>query len=447
MTSHNDNLLSAARIAIKDCLGVTRGENIIIFTDDERLPIAKKMAEASVEQDACPIILFFTSEQIQYYADQVPSSICPSLKRVDVVICLYEKAIGKKMFFLRLFSWLRQNVPCRMVAMPGITVDAFCESMGGNFSQMAELAEQLILIFLGSHDMHILTDAGTDLYLSFSSRKFAPESSTGIIKQIYSFGNIPGAEIYAVPLPESVRGCLVVDGSIPGSAVKDPFSVKIERGKVISIDPPSNRHAKELLKSFEMFGEEAKIVGEMGIGLNDAIKDFYGITLIDEKILGTAHVGLGGNAAFGGPNRVGIHIDMVFRNPTIEVDSKMIMKRGTLVFNAQDFQSSYKSISGGISASSLIFKNTNKILIAQKDTFQIFWKGGAGDTHFSTLFDSDTTKVVARIWDKLDVVGKSIDRLEKETKTDREILVKVILLLESEGLVTIKDKDLKSQLP
>lgn len=434
----NSALMSASRNAVRRCLGVGKGEDVIILTDEERLPIAKALTRAIIEQNAYPNIFLITERQRDYFQDSVPRVLCHALKRTDVVIALYAKTIKKKTFVLKMTKKLMETYPCRIALLPGITTEAFSESMQANFSAMEKLAEQLILTFLGSHDFLISTESGTRLSFSMSSEKFAPETSSGILKELYSVGNLPGAEIYGIPLPSSAQGKLVVDGSIPNHLVDNPFYLEIKDGKVDKIEPRSNRFAKYIAESLGVFGEGARVVGEFGIGLNGSISRFYGITLVDEKILHTCHFGLGDNSFFGGHNRCGVHIDLVIRNPTITVNGdKTIMENGSFTFDVSDFQRSYEEIPfAEIDPNLIVVKQTNKMCSTRGNTFQVFWKGGGGQIHFSSIFDSETSAFAVKIWKNLNVVGKNILQLQRECKLDQVTLAKVLKLLEKYGFVT-----------
>ena len=66
-----------------------------------------------------------------------------------------------------------------------------------------------------------------------------------------------------------------------------------------------------------------KRVGELGIGINTGAA-IVGPTIINEKALGTAHIGVGSNHWFGGSIYAITHIDQVFREPKIYVDNERI---------------------------------------------------------------------------------------------------------------------------
>ena len=61
-----------------------------------------------------------------------------------------------------------------------------------------------------------------------------------------------------------------------------------------------------------------RLLGEFGIGLNPAIDQVTGCTLLDEKMLGTAHIALGENRALGGINNSALHWDLVIQNVRID---------------------------------------------------------------------------------------------------------------------------------
>jgi leucyl aminopeptidase (aminopeptidase T) len=59
--------------------------------------------------------------------------------------------------------------------------------------------------------------------------------------------------------------------------------------------------------------------------------ELNGRMLEDEGCGGTIHFGCGDNKGFGGIVESAYHLDMVFRNPTLTVDGKVILEAGTVV--------------------------------------------------------------------------------------------------------------------
>ncbi len=132
------------------------------------------------------------------------------------------------------------------------------------------------------------------------------------------------------PQEGTSNGIFIIDKSIAGLGevdkpvkitVKDGFATKIEGGT----------SATQFLKMLESVNDKnAFNIAELGIGTNDKAK-IIGNVLEDEKVLGTIHIALGNNTAFGGSIKVPIHIDGVISKPTIFVDNKKIMENGKLL--------------------------------------------------------------------------------------------------------------------
>ena len=101
----------------------------------------------------------------------------------------------------------------------------------------------------------------------------------------------------------------------------------IENGGVVGIE--GGEEAKVLNESLDWATMKAKYpwgirrLGEIGIGINPGAK-MTAATIVSEKALGTAHVGIGSNAWFGGSVYAITHFDQVFKNPKIYFDGKVM---------------------------------------------------------------------------------------------------------------------------
>jgi leucyl aminopeptidase (aminopeptidase T) len=61
----------------------------------------------------------------------------------------------------------------------------------------------------------------------------------------------------------------------------------------------------------------------LGIGINPGAL-LIGSTIMDEKVLGTAHIGIGSNFWFGGEIKTVFHGDQIFKNPQIFINGERI---------------------------------------------------------------------------------------------------------------------------
>ena len=109
--------------------------------------------------------------------------------------------------------------------------------------------------------------------------------------------------------------------------VNEPITLKIKEGNITEIS--GGNEARELEDTLKWAASVAKHPGsvkricELGIGLNPKAK-IIGATIVDDKVLGTAHIGIGSNYWFGGNIFAIIHLDQVFKNPKVYFDGKLM---------------------------------------------------------------------------------------------------------------------------
>jgi aminopeptidase len=115
----------------------------------------------------------------------------------------------------------------------------------------------------------------------------------------------------------------VVDASHGGvGRVEVPIRIGVEEGRAVRIE--GGREAARLRDLLESVGEpEAFCLAEFGIGCNHAAR-VCGITLEDEKVLGTCHLALGRNDLFGGTVRASVHVDGVLRGLRVLLDGEAL---------------------------------------------------------------------------------------------------------------------------
>ena len=122
----------------------------------------------------------------------------------------------------------------------------------------------------------------------------------------------------------------MVDGSFAGVGKigKKPIHITVEKGFAVEIK--GGKEASKLQSLLEPLGKAAYNIAELGIGTNDQAI-VTGQILEDEKVMGTVHIALGNNVSMGGTCSVGIHLDGVILEPTVEIDGKLIMDCGLLL--------------------------------------------------------------------------------------------------------------------
>ena len=324
---------------IKNCLKI-KNESILIISDygdkNKRLStmlacgyyLAAKSKNLNVE------LLFQHVKKGFMHADDHVVKALEKLEKGSVIILAVSNKLGR-MGTLKSFRGFCRENEHRFISATGLAdartnhFELFIEAININYSRMKKKGLALKKILDSAKEIRIKTDAGTDL--TFNVDGMTSAINVGNYQEQGSGGNMPAGEVYIPPKGYyGVSGILVVDGSMKtaeGTILLDePVKLYIEEGRVVKLE---GRSAFHLEKTFQKYEDRAKYpyrvrhIGELGIGINPGAI-LIGSTIMDEKVLGTAHVGIGSNYWFGGDIRTVFHGDQIFKSPIIFVDDKKI---------------------------------------------------------------------------------------------------------------------------
>ena len=208
-------------------------------------------------------------------------------------------------------------------------IDLILRAIDVNYKPLQTQHEEIRQKLEKAKEVHITTPAGTELYYDKAGIKAI--SADGNYTLAGSGGNLPAGEVYAPPNGKRIEGKVIIDGSSRTHEhtilIKKPIELTIEEGNITEIK--GSEEAKQLENTLKWAASVAKNPGnvrricELGIGLNPKAS-IIGAMIIDDKTLGTAHIGIGSNYWFGGNIYAIIHLDQVFKNPTIYLDGELL---------------------------------------------------------------------------------------------------------------------------
>ena len=122
--------------------------------------------------------------------------------------------------------------------------------------------------------------------------------------------NFPDGEVFTGPVETSVKG--TIRFSFPAvirGREAESVRLRFERGEVVEA---SASRGEGFLREMIAVDDGARRVGEFAFGLNDAVTEYTGSLLLDEKIGGTVHLALGRSVpGTRGENSSALHWDMV----------------------------------------------------------------------------------------------------------------------------------------
>ncbi len=294
---------------LSNSMGLKKGESLLFVTDRLLYPIANLFYRGSLKMGYESLLIEIPDIEIH---GQEPSSVVAKiLKTVDVALLITSKSLSH--------TRAREEASklgVRIASMPGVSREVIMRSLNLDYREIKRSIKRVSDKLSKTKNVKVLTSKGSDISFSIEGR--VGFGDYGIYRKDGDFGNLPAGEAFIAPLEGSANGVVVIDGSIAGfGKLNGDIKIWIEKGKLIKSKP------SKFMSFISNFGNKALNLAEFGIGLNPKAR-VTGNVLEDEKVINTAHFAFGTNKSFGGEVNAGIHIDGVFFDPQIYLDSKKL---------------------------------------------------------------------------------------------------------------------------
>lgn len=304
----DEDLAQAAQTAVEQCLALKPTETCTVVYDEGTIEVAEALYEAAAARSDDVIGIEYPPGPT--HGSEPPAPVGGALRETDVFFAPTSRSLSH--------TRARQRAcesGARGATLPGITPEVFAIGLDADYDRIAAICDTIIEQVSGATEIHITTDAGTDVTLDPGDRRWLAD--TGIVHEPGGFSNLPAGEVFISPA--SADGHVVIDGTMrPYGLLTDPIELTFEDGLVTHISDDTVWETVE--DAAAEVGDAAYNVAELGIGTNDGVTELVGSVLLDEKAAGTVHLAIGDDAGIGGDVEAPIHLDGVIREPTVSVD-------------------------------------------------------------------------------------------------------------------------------
>lgn len=313
----SQELLSAAKVAVVDCMGMKPGETVLVITDEPLRKIGYALWRAAKDQGNEAMLVEIVPRKTN--GENPPPQIAELMTKVDLVLCPTSRSLTHTDA-----RRAASAVGVRIGTLPGVTEEIMVRCMNADYHAIADRTHRLCKMLEASSAVRVTSPAGTNITMPIKGRK--AHASTGLFREKGLWGNLPTGEAYLAPVEGVSNGVVVVDGSMAGvGMVKEPIRIEVRDG--FAEEVTGGPEAKRLVELFAPHGKPARTVAEFGIGTNDKAI-LSGVILEDEKVMGTIHIAFGDNASMGGSVHIASHLDGLVKSPDVWFDDRQIMKAG-----------------------------------------------------------------------------------------------------------------------
>jgi leucyl aminopeptidase (aminopeptidase T) len=300
-------------------MGVSAGEEVLVICNPATEEIGALM-RIEAQGDGADATLAVISER-ESHAAEPPRAVAAAMAVADVVLAPTVQSLSHTAA-----RKAASDAGVRIATLPGVTEEMLARLMNGNLDEMRRRGWAIVNAMNSGSEVRITCANGSDLKFSIAGREGIVDA--GELTAKGAFGNLPCGEGFIAPVEGTAEGLLVVDGSIAAVGLVDsPVRLTVEGGHLTGA---TGDEGAQLMALLTPHGPDGTNVAELGVGTNEEAI-LTGNILEDEKIYGTAHVAFGASAGIGGTVQVPVHLDVVVKEPTVEIDGEAILGGGELL--------------------------------------------------------------------------------------------------------------------
>lgn len=305
------DIKTAIKKFVKENSGICQGDKVAIIYNQSKPALSNELFDFLSLNNFNPILI---SENKIDRKDI--NKIVKDFKNFDAILSNTEVTLFHNKGFNQL-----ANDGIKFVSLTGADISTFTgKAAEANFIKISESVLYLTKQITRGYRLLIETENGTRLEGNISGRIANAEAGINRIKNPSVF---PDIEVNTSVIEKECNGTLCIDLSMTkfGKLVS-PLYLAIKKGKILKIEGYRAKEIKIWMGSFN--DPNILQVAEFGFGLNPNA-EITGNIIEDESKLGTAHIGFGNNIFMGGKNEAVTHFDMVFDNPKVFLDGKLII--------------------------------------------------------------------------------------------------------------------------
>lgn len=313
-------LIGAADRLVRNVIGVTVRDRVLVITDADTLTVGKAFALScrAVGAETVMSIMSLTGE----HGQEPPAIIAAAMKAANVIFGTTTHAITHTQARLDAFA-----AGARFISLRGVTEDMMITgAMSVDFEKLKAATERMAEKLTSARQASVRSATGTDVTLSIAGRQaFVLD---GYFHNDYGFATLPPGEAPTCPVEGTTEGVIVFDYSMDGiGRLSEPLKLTVEGGIVTSVS--GGMEEVRFIEDIFARDSSARNIAEFAIGTNPRAR-LIGNLGEDKKLAGTVHFAIGDNKSLGGTVESSIHLDGLLLKPSVYLDGELVVDKGTI---------------------------------------------------------------------------------------------------------------------
>jgi leucyl aminopeptidase (aminopeptidase T) len=306
----------AVETVVGPCLGVQKGEDVVIVVDRTTEAIGAALREAAARLEAEPVVTVMEPRDVD--GQEPPAAVAAALAAARVFIAPTRRSISHTRA-----RKAASESGARGATLPGVTEDMLARLMACDLPAMAARSRRVAELLSAADEARVTCPLGSDMTFDLTGREGI--SDDGDLSAPGAFGNLPCGEGFVSPL--SGAGTLFTV-SLGGMGLPpEPVRLAVADGRLADATTDWGAH---WVAKLDAAGPSGRNLAELGVGTNERAT-LTGNVLEDEKMLGTVHVAFGASAGIGGTVSVPVHLDCLVADATLDVGGTRVLDGGHFV--------------------------------------------------------------------------------------------------------------------
>jgi leucyl aminopeptidase (aminopeptidase T) len=310
------DLRRAVETVVGPCLGVGRGENVVIVADRTTETLGEALRDAAARLGAEPVLAVMEPRDVD--GQEPPAAVAAALAAAQVFVAPTRRSLSHTRA-----RKAASDAGARGATLPGVTEDMLARLMACDFPTMTARSRAVAELLTGADRAHVTCPLGSDFTVDLSGR--AGIADDGDLSAEGAFGNLPCGEGFISPL--TGEGTLVAATLASLGIPEEPTRLTVRDGRLADA---SGEWGARWAGLMDAAGERGRNLAELGVGTNERAT-LTGNILEDEKMLGTVHVAFGASAGIGGTVAVPVHLDCLIEDATLDVGDTRVLDAGRFV--------------------------------------------------------------------------------------------------------------------
>jgi leucyl aminopeptidase (aminopeptidase T) len=218
-------LETAVDAVIHRCLGVKKGEDVLVVADAGTRAIGEALRDGAAQAGADAVLTIMDERATDGTDPARP--VAAAMSACDVFIAPTSRSLSHTPA-----RKAATDAGARGATMPGVTEDMLVRVMAVDFELMARRSRTVAELLQEADSAHLTCPLGSELTLDLSERSGVPDD--GDLGAPGAFGNLPAGEAFIAPL--TGEGTIVASSLAPLGLSSEPARLTVEAGRIVAAE-------------------------------------------------------------------------------------------------------------------------------------------------------------------------------------------------------------------